>query len=96
MARQRLGEPWVNTYIATLRAVRSGLLREGEKQGKETTGLWLRQVRSAVSSTLGLWIEHGQRVGEHPLVCAYIDAVLEASQGFHYVSVPLRCMLAAF
>jgi hypothetical protein len=59
-----------------LKSVRRGEMRKGEKAGVQTTAAWVRGVRSAISTTCNLWQNHPERLGEHPLVSYYVQALI--------------------
>jgi hypothetical protein len=63
-----------------LSEVRSGIRREGSRQGERTKAAWVRGVRSAISATVALWSSHAS-LGSHPLVSGYITAL--KNEDFH-------------
>ena len=53
-------------------------MRDGEFSDKAVdtfSAEWVRKVRSTVSITVSMWQNRGMRIGEHPLVSAYIEAL---------------------
>ena len=55
-----------------LAAVRSGSL---STKNRLMTAQWVRKLRSCVSIMVSMWTSSNVRIGAHPLVSAYIDAI---------------------
>ena len=57
-----------------LRKVRYGVYRTGDKKDVMCQASWVRGVRSAISTTVSLWVS-GPALGAHPLVSGYITSI---------------------
>ena len=69
-------DPSIGQFINFLQAISSGTYRSGDQTGVATSAGWVRSVRSGISSMLAL-MTATPRLGEHPLVTAYISSVIK-------------------
>ena len=66
--------PTAPELVNFLRKVRYGVYRTGDKQDVMCQASWVRGVRSAISTTVSLWVP-GPALGAHPLVSGYITSI---------------------
>eukprot|EP01050_Picozoa_sp_SAG11_P001338 SAG11_NODE_57_length_19200_cov_18.288417_6_plen_203_part_00 len=69
----RRDSPSPADLVNFLTRVRNGEL--SDKQVDTFSAAWVRKVRSTVSATIAMWEGRGMRLGEHPLVSAYIQSI---------------------
>lgn len=69
----RRDNPSASDVINFLQRVRDGEF--SDKTVDTFSAEWVRKVRSTVSITVSMWQNRGMRIGEHPLVSAYIEAL---------------------
>ena len=66
--------PSAPELVNFLRKVRYGVYRTGDKKDVMCQASWVRGVRSAISTTVSLWVP-GPALGAHPLVSGYITSI---------------------
>eukprot|EP01050_Picozoa_sp_SAG11_P003527 SAG11_NODE_201_length_12551_cov_67.866126_11_plen_263_part_00 len=70
----RLDNPTAADLVNFLQRVRAGDF--SDKDVDVFSAEWVRKVRSTVSITVSMWSSAGARIGEHPLVSAFIQSLM--------------------
>ena len=68
--------PSIGEFINFLQKVSEGAYRTGAKHGVATSSGWVRSVRSGISSLISL-MTSAPRMGENPLVTAFISSLIK-------------------